>query len=328
MTGAGRRRALSVLAALAGLALFVYAIRRAGLQAILDGIGRVGWGLIPIMVLGGIRFAIRAECWRLCVPGGNTLSFPHAFVAFLAGDAVGSVTPLGLLASEPTKVLLTRHHLATRESVASLTLENLIYSVSVLAVIAVGVGLLLTTAVVPLGIEEAAVGFILLLALVIVGVIVLIRSRSSLALGRDRFAWLAPLGAIAEEVQRFSRRQPGRLGRVFALDVVYHAVAVLEVYVTLGWLMGDARPTLVTALVFETLNRVVTIAFKFVPFRVGVDEALNGALAPLLTVDPVSGVALAVVRKVRSLFWAGVGLVAIAAHPARTAAAASDGPAI
>ena len=84
------------------------------------------------------------------------------------------------------------------------------------------------------------------------------------------------------------------------------------------------RSTLVTALIFETLNRVVTIAFKFVPFRVGVDEALNGALAPLLTVDPVSGVALAVVRKVRSLFWAGVGLIAIAMHPARGGASAPD----
>mgnify|MGYP003352949658 CR=1 FL=1 len=33
---------------------------------------------------------------------------------------------------------------------------------------------------------------------------------------------------------------------------------------------------------FEALNRVVTVAFKFVPFRVGVDEALSGALAPVL----------------------------------------------
>ena len=324
MTSARRQRTFSLLAAAAGLALFVYAIRRAGLQAILDGIGRVGWGLLPIMVLGGVRFAIRAECWRLCVPGQGALTFSHAFVAFLAGDAVGSVTPLGLLASEPTKVLLTRHHLATRESIASLTLENLIYSVSVLAVIAVGVGLLLTTAVVPLGVEEAAVGFILLLALAIAVVLVLLRRQASLTSRTAGLGWLAPLGAVAEEVSAFSRQQPGRLWRVFALDLAYHAVAVLEVYLTLGWLMGDARPTLVTALIFETLNRVVTIAFKFVPFRVGVDEALNGALAPLLTVDPVSGVALAVVRKVRSLFWAGVGLIAIAMHPARGGASAPD----
>ena len=64
---------------------------------------------------------------------GDGVPFPfrRALVAFLAGDAVGSVTPLGLVASEPTKVLLTRHHLAGVDAVASLTLENLIYAASV-----------------------------------------------------------------------------------------------------------------------------------------------------------------------------------------------------
>src|SRR5262245_27767408 len=120
-------RVLTVAAALAGFILFFYAIQRAGTADILDGIRRVGWGLLFIFAIGGARFLLRAQCWRLClashrgnVPGEGGLSFGHAFVAFVAGDAVGTVTPLGLLASEPTKVLLTRHQLATRESVASL----------------------------------------------------------------------------------------------------------------------------------------------------------------------------------------------------------------
>jgi hypothetical protein len=54
----------------------------------------------------------------------------------------------------------------------------------------------------------------------------------------------------------------------------------------------------------------VTVAFKFVPFRIGIDEALSGALAPVLAVNPAAGVALAVVRKVRNLIWSGVGLAA------------------
>ena len=53
------------------------------------------------------------------------------------------------------------------------------------------------------------------------------------------------------------------------------------------------------------------------PFRIGVDEALSGALAPMLAVNPAAGVSLAVVRKVRSLFWSAVGLAIIAAHPSK-----------
>ena len=56
---------------------------------------------------------------------------------------------------------------------------------------------------------------------------------------------------------------------------------MLEVFLTLRWLLGDRSPTLEQAIVFEALNRVVTVVFKFVPFRVGIDEALSGGLAPV-----------------------------------------------
>jgi hypothetical protein len=300
-----------------GLALFVYAVRLAGVAEIVDGIRRVGWGLALIIGLAGMRFLVRAQCWRLCLPGAAQLTFRHALVAFLAGDAVGSVTPLGLLASEPTKVFLTRHHLATGESVASLTLENLLYSASVIAMIAFGAGLLLVTSPLPAPLRRGLVAGLLVAGAAVCLVPVLLRFRAVGAGLRRLPARLASLGAIAGEVRRFSLAQPGRLVQVFLLDLVYHALAVLEVFVTLEWLMGARSPTLVMAVVFETLNRIITVVFKFVPFRVGVDEAFTGALAPLVAVDPASGVALAVVRKVRSLFWAGVGLVAIVLHPAK-----------
>jgi hypothetical protein len=297
--------------------LFVYAVRRAGVAEIVDGIRRVGWGLVVIIGLSGARFLVRSQCWRLCLTGSPQLTFGHAFLAFIAGDAVGSVTPLGLLASEPTKVFLTRHHLATRESVASLTLENLIYSASVIAMIGLGGVLLLLTSPVPPPLRRALIGGLLAGAVGIPVALIGLRRLSSMTQLRGLTGRLAALGAVTDEVRRFAAAQPARLAQVFLLDLIYHAIAVLEVFVTLEWLMGGRGPTLVMAIVFETLNRIVTVVFKFVPFRVGVDEALTGALAPLIAVDPASGVALAVVRKVRSLFWAGVGLAAITLHPAR-----------
>jgi hypothetical protein len=128
--------------------------------------------------------------------------------------------------------------------------------------------------------------------------------------------WRERLASMRDEAARFSGGHPERLWRVFALDLVFHALAVLEVYITLEWLLVDRSPTIVEAVAFEALNRVITAAFKFVPFRVGIDEATAGALAPILSVNPAAGVALAVVRKVRNLFWAALGLVPVATHPA------------
>jgi hypothetical protein len=311
-----RRQLLTLVGAIAGAALFTYAVRRAGVAEILEAIQRIGWGMLAILALAGGRFLIRAECWRLCVPQGTPLPLSRAFSAFLAGDAVGNVTPLGLLASEPTKVLLTRHHLATRESVASLAVENLVYAASVIAMVAVGLGIVLFTVPLPAVWRWALVLVLAAFAIGAAMAIRLLRGTWDPSRGR-RPRWREKLAGVRVAVLGFSAGHPARVWRVFLLDLGYHGLAILEVFLTLRWLVGDRSPTLAQAIVFEALNRAITVAFKFVPFRIGVDEALSGALAPVLAIDPAVGVALAVVRKVRNLSWAAIGLVLIATHPAR-----------
>ena len=118
------------------------------------GVHRVGWGLLPILALAGLRFVLRAEAWRLCTPVNSRLPLRQAFVAFLAGDALGNITPLGLIASEPTKVFLTRQQLATSESVASLAIDNLVYALSVVTMIAAGLMVMLLTVPLPFEAQE------------------------------------------------------------------------------------------------------------------------------------------------------------------------------
>jgi len=57
------------------------------------------------------------------------------------------------------------------------------------------------------------------------------------------------------------------------------------------------------------VNRVITLAFKFVPLRMGVDEAGTGRVSRILQFTEATGVTLAIIRKGRDLFWVGVGLI-------------------
>jgi hypothetical protein len=306
-----RRHLVTFASALAGAALFAYAVRGAGIADIIEGVRRVGWGLVLILGLAGLRFLIRAECWRWCLPPSIKFPLPRALAAFLAGDAVGNVTPLGLLASEPTKVLLTRHHLAPRESIASLAVENFVYAASVLAM--VGIGLIVLVTNVPMPRSWIAGGIAALVAMAAGSLFAFRAMRGTWNPARGaRPRWRERLATIRDEAVRFSGGHPRRLWRVFVLDLLFHALAVLEVFITLQWLLGTRSPTFVQAIGFEALNRVITAVFKFVPFRVGIDEVSSGALAPMLSVNPTAGVALAVVRKVRNLFWAAIGLALIA----------------
>jgi hypothetical protein len=326
---AGRRPFLTAACTVAGIGLFVYVVRRAGAAEILDGIQRVGWGLVIILLLAGVRFVLRSECWRLCMPDAARLPPGRAFRAFLAGDSVGNVTPLGMVASEPTKVLLSRHHLATRDAVASLAAENVIYAASVATMVSMGLLVVLLTVPLTATWRWGLGGALVSIAVAVIAGRRLLRGTWDARRGA-RPAWREPIAAVRQAVAAFSEGQANRFRRAYVLDLVYHAIAVLEVFLTLRWVLGDRSPSLTQAIAFEALNRALVVAFKFVPFRVGVDEALTGAAAPMLALDPAAGITLAVVRKVRNLFWTGVGLAIIAAHPAQSAsppASSGIGPA-
>jgi len=314
-----RQRVLAIVAALGGAVLLAYAVRRAGVDDIVESVRRVGWGFLAILGLAGLRLFLRAAAWRLCMPRDASMSLRRAVSAFFSGDAVGNLTPLGMAASEPTKVFLVRHHLATSEAVASLAMDNLVYAASIAVVVITGLVVALATVPLPLEGREAMIAVVVVL---VVGAIVAVRVLRGTWRAEDeqRPRWRETLSRIRQSIVTFWSASPARVGQAFLLDMAFHVVAVYEIFLTLGWLL-DHRPTIAQALVFEVLNRAVTVAFKFVPFRVGVDEALSGALAPIMAVPPVAGVTLALVRKVRNLVWTGVGLLLIAGAPARVAPA-------
>src|SRR6266496_3667167 len=106
-------RVTRVLSSLAGVVLFIYALRVAGLQNVADGIRRTGPGFIWIIVLSALRFVVRGLAWRLCVEEPERLSMSDALAAFITGDAIGNLTFFGPVASEGTKAVVARRHIST-----------------------------------------------------------------------------------------------------------------------------------------------------------------------------------------------------------------------
>ena len=86
----------------------------------------------------GLRLLVRAWAWTLCTPAAAGLRVRDTFPAFLTGDALGNLTPLGLFASEATKAVYVRHRVPLATAVSGLTIENLIYTMTVAVVIVSG----------------------------------------------------------------------------------------------------------------------------------------------------------------------------------------------
>jgi hypothetical protein len=232
-------------------------------------------------------------------------------------------------------VLWVRRHLDTVEAAASLATETLVYSLAVAGMLAAG-SLAWAAVCAPARWSRwVVVGLAALAALAaLAGGLwraVSRGERPAVAVRR----WLESRGrqrpalfAVRDGVQRTGellgsllRRQPRTLVWVSILQAFFQVTAVAEVWLTLA-LIQTAGPTLLQAFLLEFANRVVTVAFKFVPMRVGVDELASAGMASLLGTAGTVGVTLAVVRKARVLCWTAAGLVlagirALTVEPAR-----------
>jgi hypothetical protein len=97
---------------------------------------------------------------------------------------------------------------------------------------------------------------------------------------------------------------------IFLLDLCFHVAGVLEIFVTLSFISPIA-PTLTQAFILESVNRIINVAFKFIPLRAGVDEGGTGQVSKVLGFARDIGVTLAIVRKGRDIFWSAIGLLLI-----------------
>lgn len=315
-----RRLAINLTFAAIGAALLVVTVQRVGWSAVQRSLTEIGGWYVPIMLLGGVRFAARSRAWQVCA-GPVGLTFRRAFSATLAGDALGNVTPLGLLASEPAKVFFVNDRVATVAAVSSVAAENAFYVASVLAMLGAGALVFLEMAAVPAGLRvggQAVMAAVMLGA--VIGVWAMRRQPAILSrLARLVAAWAGRGGTAPDRLREIEVHFYAvltwpwtRIAHVIAWETAFHVAAVLEVFLILQVLPVTRHATLLEAFVLETTGRLIVVVFKFVPYRLGVDEAGSAMIARALALDPAVGVALALVRRLRILFWNAVGLVLLA----------------
>jgi hypothetical protein len=309
----GGRLFVTVLLLALGLALLVWQVRAleispADLRAGFSAVG--GWFAV-ILLLSLVRFALRAYAWRVLTD--RPLAFRTVLAATIGGDALGNVTPLGLLASEPAKALYLRRVVDPAYALAALTAENFFYSVSVALYVIVATGAML--ALFPIGPDVYWAGVTALggMAVVLAGAAWLAWQRPTIASHVLARVPLPKLSAVVERVRVFERATYGaagphrsRLATVGVCEAGFHALSFVECWLTFWLLTGVS--SLLPALIFDGFNRVVNVVFKPIPFRLGVEEGGTALLATAIGLPASGGFLLGLVRKARVIAWAGVGL--------------------
>jgi hypothetical protein len=222
-----RIRPIAAIGAFVGILLFILALQSAGPREILRQLQQIGFGFLVVLALSAARMALRAKAWSLCVEETEHFTFGQAFRAFLTGDAVGNILPLGPLASESTKALLSRRSVPTTAAFSSVVLENVFYSISVAVTVIIGTFAFL------FGYRPTSAAFTIALALGVVASVSILavwwlfQSQPRLL---SRFLKHDAVRTAEERVFSFASTYRQRIPAILLLQFSFHAAAILEIY--------------------------------------------------------------------------------------------------
>jgi hypothetical protein len=316
------RLPLRIFGVILGILLFIHLINRAGPSKLLASMVALGWGLALVIAWGGVAHILKTWAWRLTLlDGKRQVSFARMLGLRLSSEAVGQFGGLAQLFGEGLRVSLLGRAIPLSHGIASVTIDRSLFVVSAAVVSILGLSAVLMVLPLPHKLVLYAIVFAcLLLGFVLISAIAIrnrwpLFSRTGEVLGRIRY--LKPLierkraliHSVEESLLDFYHRTPEAFWASLLLNFACHAAAIVEVYLIVR-LMG-AKLTLFGALAIEALTKLVNIAGTFNPGNIGTYEGGNMLITKMFGLTAAAGLTLAFARRLRALFWAGVGILCL-----------------
>jgi phosphatidylglycerophosphate synthase len=301
-----------------GIGLLAYLISKMDVRSLAANAKAIGWGLLLIIVLGGLSHVVKTWAWLLTMRGERRkVSFGRAFGLRLASEAIGQLGFVGMVGGETTRVSLLGSGVSLPAAISSVALDRGLFIITG-AVVTLG-GILGVGFVVPLPHALRLYGLALavgLMTLLAAGFIAVQRKLPLLSGSARAIAWIPGLRkwissreltlvAAEQRIAAFYHESPGAFWCSLSLNLFCHFLAIVEVYICLRTL--GAHATLTGALILESLTKLINAAGSINPGNVGTYEAGNMAIGKLVRLSGSQGLMLALCRRARAIFWSIVG---------------------
>jgi len=312
----GRRRLISIAALALGAVLFAGSLYYVNVDMAIATGRRLGVALPLALLASGCWHLTRTWAWSWCFPRPRTVRFSTLARIRLAAESFSYLTISGV-AGEPLKVVLLGNRVSSREATAAVALERIAYMIGTTIIIGIGsVVALVSLPLTPIWMKVFRAFAIGSGAFAAAIVLILVRRDSYLLAALRRADRAAGTNIAAGKIARFAGdvgRQLGELVRGNGARLVVLTTASLVAFGCMSaeaWLILRAvgvPATFTDALALETFTRVASFASAFIPANIGALEA--SSLAAVTAIGATgAGAPLALARRLRGLFWAGVGL--------------------
>ena len=319
-----KSRWFELVCLVAGLVLLVATVWTIGLEPLLRDLRAFGWGFALVLLVESLNVLFNTWGWGLAFPAGErTVSSRRLLAARMAGDGVNYLTPSATVGGEFLRVRLLGSRVPLGLRWASVSVAKLGQTAAQALFVVLGLGLVLprltatTMWVAWLGGLSAGVVVALAFAWVMRRGIWTSLDWTARRLGlrgRVPAAWVGHGRDLDAALARLGGR---RLTASLSCFLLGWAVGAVEIYVILAWLGGPVDWT--TALALETGSVLIDGILFFVPGKVGTQEGGKVLLFAALGLSPARGLTVGVVRRIRELAYAGLGLAALSVLAARPA---------
>ena len=308
-------------AALAGgLALLAWLVVLSGPARLGADLLKVGWWMAALLAIAAVRNAVRAHAVRLALGDDRRqFSFSRMYLVLLVSEAVKFVAAAGLLFGEATKGWLLGRRVSGPRAVSTVMVDVLLYYLTAalfsLCAIAIFFALYPASGAVR---RTGIVGAALVVGAVVMGVVAFRRrwlgarrvvaplARWGLVRRPETFERIEEIDA---QIFGFHQRHRGAFRGILALDFTAHFLAASEVMAIL-WLLGFGTH-FTGAVIVEGLTKLVETGGLLVPGDVGLYQGSTGLIFRAMGYTVATGVAVGIIRQIRSILWAGMGFLVL-----------------
>jgi uncharacterized protein (TIRG00374 family) len=322
-----RRSAIPALFFLLGLGLFAWLVASFGVATILARIAASGGGILAAILIWFVIYVLNTAAWRLALGrNGAAVGAVELFMITVSGFVINYITPVVALGGEPYKAGALSARLGPQGAIPAVVLYRMVHLLGHMSLLLAGIVLAFLT--VPLG---PALSAGLAASGVCVGLVIAVTLNGTRRGLFDRLAKAAAkrrfLGFLSKPLSKYGDELAG-MDRVLtdvyhndrrsfvtsvALEFLARTMMGLEVFVVLRSLGTDV--TLPAALTIYVLYSIVINVLFFVPMNVGARE--GGILLGMegLAADPVTGMSVGIILRIREFAWIAVGLLFIVLLP-------------
>jgi len=299
---------------------FVYLIWRAGPSKLWKSLSELGLGIILVIALAGVSHLARTWGWRLTLGDDqNKISFSRLVGLRLGAEAAGQLGILGQTLGDSVRVSRMGAEIPVASGLASVTLDRGLYVVTGIVTTITGILAALPLVALSHALRLYAGLFACALIAFLMVTLFAVRKRWPVLSWSARIIsrvpslknWMEKRYLLVQSVESalfdFHHKTPGAFWASFSLNLAAQCLAVSEVCLIL-WLMG-VKMGFFGALVIEALTKLVNVLGNFNPGNMGTYEGGTMLIGKMFGLSSATGLALGLSRRLRSFFWAAVGVI-------------------